>query len=64
MESPHPFPMSCELAGLAGLGLLAGGQLWNNEAERAGTRSGRFRHEQRAGEGAPLGNPIAPQHSF
>lgn len=49
MESPHPFPTSCEPAGLAGLGLLAGGQLWNNEAERAGTRSGRCRHEQRAG---------------
>lgn len=49
MESPHSFPTSCELAGLEGLGLLAGGQLWNNEAERAGTRSGRCRHEQRGG---------------
>lgn len=55
MESPHPFPTSCELAGLAGLGLLAGGQLWNNEAARAGTRSGRCKHERRGGRRGAAG---------
>lgn len=62
-EIAHPFPTSCGLPGLAGLGLLAGGQAgrqrWNNEAERAGPRSDLCQPERRLRRGAAWESPKA-----